>query len=210
MSWPELLGPKGNHHTPSPAPSHGTTPASLRACVQWRGLPLPHVMSRPELSWPQGMPPPAPKPGAQPKACHCVVPPQPEACRHTAFVSPHSFVGGGGEGSHKAVFCWHRGVGRGARAPVCASSSLLRAAAAVGARSPLVGPGAERPRYFSVAPLWAVAARFVRVGGEGRPCRPVYPVWFGWQAGASNVTDSPPLWPRAALQHLRHAHGTAP
>ena len=33
--------PQGNHHLPKPSPSHVTTPAPLRACVQWRGLPGP-------------------------------------------------------------------------------------------------------------------------------------------------------------------------
>ena len=106
---------------PSPAPSHDTTPASLRACVQWRGLPLPHAMSRPELSWPQGMPPPAPKPGAQPKACHCVVRPSPPNLRHAATrpsclltplwegvgrgVTRRCFVGTGGWGVGRAHQC---------------------------------------------------------------------------------------------------------
>jgi hypothetical protein len=165
---------------PSPAPSHDTTPASLRACVQWRGLPLPHAMSRPELSWPQGMPPPAPKPGAQPKACHCVVRPSPPNLRHAA-TRPSCLLTPLWEGEGRGVGRWHRGVGRGARAPVCASSSLLRAAAAVGARSPLVGPGADRPRYFSVTPLWAIAARFVRVAARGGHAGPYILIMF-WVA----------------------------
>ena len=66
------------------------------------------------------------------------------------------------------------GRGRaGGGAHQCASSSLLRAAAAVGARSPREGTGAERPRYCHVAPLcnWAVAARLARVPARGgRAC----------------------------------------
>ena len=51
----------------------------------------------------------------------------------------------------------------------------------MGGRSPLVGPGAERPRYFSVAPLWAVAARFVRVAARGGHAGPYILIMF-WVA----------------------------
>ena len=60
--------PQSNHHLPKPSPSHATTPAPLRACVQWRGLPGPcDVKARAFLAS---------------KACHHLPPSQPKACQN--------------------------------------------------------------------------------------------------------------------------------